>query len=301
MTDEELQARVEQAHSPTSRIRTANFYTRTVLLTFRNLSRLATSKQEIPGRVLAHQIASCAWNTKIIAQELKGLSDLFSAAYLELCRAAQLIRAPEHWEWETESGDSPSYHVAALQWSRGRLDALADVLEVNLFWAGEDSDFPDQVADLWTSRAYDVGMWGEATGEAGCKAIPLLNLERVQAMLILERHPGIVGSGDVGPATPPSAAESALKTPNEQAVRTNNGVHFSEGWTPKPDIVDLCHRLANSKGTPQIEVAREFTGKNESRANSLLAQVRRAVRDGKVIFFSGPMADSSEHHSEQDL
>lgn len=45
----------------------------------------------------------------------------------------------------------------------------------------------------------------------------------------------------------------------------------------KPDVLDLCQRLQVGipKGKSAIEIAREFTGKDDAKAKNLLRQTRR--------------------------
>jgi len=70
-------------------------------------------------------------------------------------------------------------------------------------------------------------------------------------------------------------------------VRANNRKLFPKGVPNNPDIVDLVLRLDSQRnsGKSMNQIAREFTEKsegNEKRAQSLLAQIRRMRRDGRL-------------------
>jgi hypothetical protein len=85
-------------------------------------------------------------------------------------------------------------------------------------------------------------------------------------------------------------AAGRANPPNSDIARANhaNTAKLFRGGVPdNADIVDLVARLDAAKGSnkSQNEIAREFTGElsgNDARAQSLLSQIRRLKREGRI-------------------
>jgi hypothetical protein len=79
------------------------------------------------------------------------------------------------------------------------------------------------------------------------------------------------------------AEKSASSTPPS----ANNQKFFPRGVLNNPDILELAARLnaAEGSGISKNQIAREFTGEplgNEPKAKSLLSQIRRLIRQGRL-------------------
>ncbi len=70
-------------------------------------------------------------------------------------------------------------------------------------------------------------------------------------------------------------------------VRANNRKLFPKGLPSNPNLVDLVLRLDSQRdsGKSKVQIACEFTEEttgNDRRARSLLAQIRRLIREGRL-------------------
>ncbi len=70
-------------------------------------------------------------------------------------------------------------------------------------------------------------------------------------------------------------------------VRANNRKLFPKGLPQNPNLIDLVLRLNSQRdsGKSKSQIAREFTKEtagNDRRAQSLLAQIRRLIREGRL-------------------
>lgn len=83
------------------------------------------------------------------------------------------------------------------------------------------------------------------------------------------------------------ARDDVAQTTHEQVVSANRLKLFPKGIPENSDIQDLVVRLDTEKGSGKSKnrIAREFTGEDrghDPKARSLLAQIRRLKRDGRV-------------------
>lgn len=103
-----------------------------------------------------------------------------------------------------------------------------------------------------------------------------------------------VDEGCVGPVPSPIRdpllVEKAANVVYWQGQATPSGANTTvifKGTEPTPDVKDLAFRLASRGNKSEADVAREFVGNgNDSKAKSLLSQVRRLKRTGRITFAS---------------
>jgi hypothetical protein len=94
-----------------------------------------------------------------------------------------------------------------------------------------------------------------------------------------QTEPKPVPAAPIEPVTSNGSADSV--------VDANTQKLFPKGIPQNPDVIDLVVRLNTEKGSGRSmnQIAQEFTGEtaqNDPKARSLLSQIRRMVRKGRV-------------------
>jgi DNA-directed RNA polymerase subunit RPC12/RpoP len=116
------------------------------------------------------------------------LSEYFAAGYLELCRSAQLVRTPAYWGWRAKNLTPPSYHAAAADWCQKKVNGLLRILEPKMSFHENEAQVI-RAAARWDFCDNELEEWAKDINEEKLNAIPLLGMERIQALLVWEQIP----------------------------------------------------------------------------------------------------------------
>ncbi len=159
------------------RIRQTSFRLQMQLRFLNNVPGYPEHQRDWRGKTLAK-----LWReSKALREATLDLNEYFAAGYLELCRSAQLIREPAYWGWRRDSLLAPSYHNAAATWSENMINRFLSILAPKKHLE-TDADVI-RAAARWGFCDSEIEEWAKDMTDDKRNAIPLLGLERVQALL----------------------------------------------------------------------------------------------------------------------
>ena len=142
-------------------------------------------EREYCGQALLRVWQEC----QSLREPVLDLQEYFAAGYLELCRSAQLVKAPSHFDYRVASLGLPSYHAAAESWCSRKIGHLLHILQLESDPMIATESAVLHAASRWEEHEGEILKWAKGITEEHNNAIPLLAMERMHALLNWERVP----------------------------------------------------------------------------------------------------------------